>query len=64
MEKIVRNYNEKLDQKSENNDFCKLWRCSGLNVEYKCFACPILADVKVMRKELHMDNIECSKKAA
>lgn len=64
MENIMPKKIERLDQKSENGDFCKLWKCSGLNVDYKCFACPILADLKVMRRELHMDTIEVARKAA
>jgi hypothetical protein len=64
MENIMPKKVEKLDQKSENGDFCKLWKCSGLNADYKCFACPILADLKVMRKELHMDGVDATRKAA
>ena len=64
MENIMPKQVERLDQKSENGDFCKLWKCSGFDADYKCFACPILADLKIMRKELHMDTLEVTKKAA
>jgi hypothetical protein len=64
MENIMPNYDERFDQKSEVKEFCKLWKCTGFKAEYKCFACPILADLKIMAKELHMTGIEWDRKAA
>ncbi len=64
MENTMPTKDEALDQKIEYNDFCKLWNCPGLHIEYKCFACPILKDLKAMRKELHMGPIEFKRKAA
>jgi hypothetical protein len=64
MNKIMPNYDEIFDQKNVNIDFCKLWKCSGLKSEYKCFSCPVLADINKMRKEFHMENFEYNRKAA
>jgi len=42
------------DLKLVNKEFCIIWDCPRLKMNYPCIYCPVLADLSEMAKELHI----------
>jgi hypothetical protein len=44
----------KSDIRKENREFCMMWGCRCLTVDYSCTSCPVLTDLQVMADEFHI----------
>ncbi|NLW30856.1 MAG: hypothetical protein GXY77_05295 [Fibrobacter sp.] len=56
MGKIKYEKESETDLKTINRDFCKIWDCPRLKVNYPCIRCPVLTDLSAMAKALHIEE--------